>query len=92
MKGPTTVEQLKRELSLIAILAFVAVLFIICFAPVKDTSREILLVLLGTLTGVVKDVYCFYFGSSAGSDRKTELLNQQPAAQPPAAQPDIQEE
>jgi xanthine/uracil permease len=75
-------EQLKRELSLIAILSFVSMLFIVCFAPVKDGAHDLLLVLLGTLVGVVKDVYCFYFGSSSGSQRKTEILNQQPA--PPA--------
>ena len=88
-------EQLKRELSLIAILAFVAMLFIVCFAPVKDSAHDLLLVLLGTLVGVVKDVYCFYFGSSSGSERKTELLNQQPPAPPaeqPAKKPATQEE
>jgi hypothetical protein len=68
-------DQLKRELALTITIAFIALIFIICFAPVRDTGRDILLVLTGTLVGIVKDIYCFYFGSSLGSERKTELLS-----------------
>ena len=37
-------------------------------------TREMVLRMLGTLDGAVMLVLGYYFGSSAGSDRKTEII------------------
>lgn len=38
-------------------------------------NKDLLLLLLGVLTGGAKDVVGYFFGSSAGSARKTEMMN-----------------
>lgn len=69
----------------IVILALlVTVLIAYAFITGKPTTKDVLLAgLLGTIIGYifaeVKTVYSYYFGSSAGSERKTELLAQAPA-------------
>jgi hypothetical protein len=45
----------------------------------KDTTGATLVgVVIGYIFGEVKQVFSYYFGSSAGSDRKTELLAEAP--------------
>ena len=39
-----------------------------------DSSRDVLLVVVGALVGIVKDVYGFEFGSSKDSQRNTQAL------------------
>ncbi|MDA8428172.1 MAG: hypothetical protein M0T70_02850 [Geobacteraceae bacterium] len=70
----------KSVLGLLAIFGFFAVVFILIFSPgVQPTVEKILLILLGALVTLVKDVYGYYFGSSEGSAKKTELLSAAPA-------------
>lgn len=71
--------DIKLTLGLLAVLGFfgseVALLNIPSLSgPIKD----ILLILIGAQVTIVKDVYGYYFGSSEGSARKTEMLTQQP--------------
>jgi hypothetical protein len=40
----------------------------------EGSTRDILLILSGALVAIVKDVYGFEFGSSRGSEVKTEQL------------------
>jgi hypothetical protein len=42
----------------------------------EGPTRDILLILSGALVAIVKDVYGFEFGSSRGSEAKTEQLTQ----------------
>jgi hypothetical protein len=42
----------------------------------EGSTRDILLILSGALVAIVKDVYGFEFGSSRGSELKTEQLTQ----------------
>lgn len=45
----------------------------------KDVTQATLVgVVIGYIFGEVKQVFSYYFGSSAGSDRKTELLAEAP--------------
>jgi len=45
------------------------------FVPPSD-NKDLLLLLLGVLTGGAKDVLGYFFGSSAGSARKTEMMGE----------------
>lgn len=53
-------------------LAFAGVLTALMFVDFgeKDAMRDVLLVLVGTLAAIVKDIYGFEFGSSRGSKDK----------------------
>jgi hypothetical protein len=69
----------KALLGLLVIAGFFAVVFILIYSPgINPTVKDILLILLGCLVTLVKDVYGYYFGSSEGSAKKTELLATSP--------------
>lgn len=68
-------QSIKSWLAAIITIGFLAALFVLFQVPLPETSKDILLVLIGCLTGIVKDVYGYYFGSSEGSARKTELMS-----------------
>ena len=57
---------------------FFGVLVFMLFRSVPSTAHDALLLLLGSLSTAWTAVIAYYFGSSAGSDRKTELLAQAP--------------
>ncbi len=67
--------------TLMAILALAVVLGILLFAialfvtPLPSDSRDIILMIATALVARVGDVYTYYFGSSRGSDLKTDMLN-----------------
>ncbi len=57
-----------------ALIAFGFVLYIIAFRIIPEENREMFIHLLGIIEGaMLVNVYSYYFGSSAGSRRKTEL-------------------
>ena len=60
-------------------LGFFGVLAVIMFCTIPTTSRDVLNIMLGSLGTAWTGVIAYYFGSSSGSDRKTELLAQSPA-------------
>ncbi len=67
------------------VLTFIAVLFSFLFKVVglDQSVRDILMMMLGILTGEVKQVGSYYLGSSAGSAVKDRKLDAQQMNQPP---------
>lgn len=63
-------------LSVLACATFGFCIYMVGFRSLPDTGHDALLILLGAVTVVFKDVYGYWLGSSAGSDRKTELMAQ----------------
>lgn len=55
-------------------LGFFGMLFLLAFHPLPETIKDIMFMLLGALTAAWKDVYGYYFGSSAGSQAKNETI------------------
>lgn len=55
-------------------IGFFGVLAAIMFCTIPGSSRDVLNIMLGSLGTAWTGVIAYYFGSSSGSDRKTELL------------------
>jgi hypothetical protein len=72
--GGNPKDAIKASLATMATLGFLICLLVLFQASIPQASRELLMFLLGVLASTVKDVYGYYFGSSAGSDKKTDLL------------------
>ena len=49
---------------------------------VPASNRDALMVALGVILGLSKDVYAFFFGSSKGSEDKTDLLHNAATGKP----------
>lgn len=59
-----------------AVLTLLACIYMLGFRTLPQTGHDVLMMLLGTVAATYKDVYGYFFGSSAGSDAKTSLLAQ----------------
>jgi predicted CDP-diglyceride synthetase/phosphatidate cytidylyltransferase len=64
----------KTYMALLITVAVISVLLILCYNPVPVTSNDAVMLVLGGLLARMGDIYGYYFGSSEGSQRKTELL------------------
>jgi hypothetical protein len=58
-----------------AIGALILCIFLLFVADVPKGSRDLLLVTLGALVAIVKDVYGFEYGSSKGSERNAQAVS-----------------
>lgn len=57
-----------------AVITLLGCIYLLAFRTIPVSGKDALLMLLGAVTMTYKDVYAYFFGSSSGSDRKTELL------------------
>lgn len=58
-----------------AIGSLILCIFLLFVAKVPPESRDLLLVTLGALVAIVKDVFGFEFGSSKGSERNAQAVS-----------------
>ena len=58
-------EWLPAVLALLAMLGFLGTIYLLHQHELQESSRDIVMVLMGVMAGVVKDVYSYFFGSSA---------------------------
>lgn len=58
---------------------FFAVLGVFAFMPIPQSGQAVLNIMIGALGTSFGGIVGYYFGSSSGSDRKTELLAAAPA-------------
>lgn len=61
---------------------FFGVLLMIMFHAVPDDSRDVMNIMLGALGSAWTAIMAYYFGSSASSNRKTELIAQAQPVKP----------
>ena len=64
-------------LAFVVTLGFFGLLMFMVLHGVQDGSREIINVMVGSLSTAWIGIISYYFGSSRGSDRKTEIMAQQ---------------
>ena len=67
-------KTLKAYLSVLVLVAFIGLIFQLLFIKVPGENNDLVMFLFGCLTAIVKDVYGYYFGSSEGSTRKSEVM------------------
>ena len=59
-------------LAIVATVSFVGTIYMLHQHEVHPSARDIVMVLCGVMAGIVKDVYGYYFGSSA-EEKKPEV-------------------
>lgn len=57
------------------ILFFFACLTFVIFFPMPEGNKDLLMLAFGTLFGIVNLIAGYFFGSSMGSSKKTDLLS-----------------
>jgi len=70
-----TKDKTPRNLAIIAITGFFGILITLIFVTVPPTAKDALLIMLGTLAGMVTSVVQYYFGSSSGSSQKNQMID-----------------
>ena len=77
---PSTVQpkdRTTRNLAYAYTAGYFALLLIVIFRGVNEGAANLINTLIGVLTASQVGIMTYYFGSSAGSARKTDLLTQQ---------------
>lgn len=72
----TLKDKVPAAMAFVVTFGFFGVLYFMLFHTVPNAAHDALLLLLGSLGTAWTAIISYYFGSSAGSDRKTELLAQ----------------
>lgn len=68
----------------IIVLMGTIVMFLLHSEPkFDDKTQGVLMIVLGVMTGCLKDVYSFFFGSSRGEDKKGDVISTIAQAPPP---------
>lgn len=70
-------DSLPIVLALIVSLGFLALLGMMAFHEIPPTSHDLLLIMIGSLASAFAGIIAYYFGSSSGSAKKTEMLGNQ---------------
>lgn len=68
-------DKTPRQIAWVSFVGFFAILFALIYVDVPDAAKDALLIMLGTLGGIVTSITAYYYGSSAGSARKNETID-----------------
>lgn len=67
-------KSFKAYMALLVTVAVIGFLYLITYVPIPLASKDAALLVLGAILMRVADVFGYYFGSSEGSQRKTEIM------------------
>ena len=62
-------------LGVLIVVGFFALLVLLLFKPIPENNSEVLYLAIGSLLSSFSMVVGYFYGSSAGSAQKTELMN-----------------
>jgi hypothetical protein len=90
MKTMKTMDKFRGYIAILITIGMLAMLGTLLGISIPDKSRDVVMFGFGVVAAIVKDVYGWYFGSSEGSNNKTEMMgaridaivDKQPVAQP----------
>lgn len=68
-------DRTPAVLAAVSVTGFFAVLSAMMLMPIPESAQQPVNILLGALTGLLLQVGNYYFGSSAGSASKNEMIN-----------------
>jgi len=71
----STGDNAPKILATVVVIGFFTTLYVIAFVPIPDTAQQPVNILLGALTALLVQVGNYYFGSSAGSAKKNEVIH-----------------
>lgn len=74
-------DRIPAALAILITMGFFGVLAYMLLRTIPPSGHDAMLLMLGSLSTAWTAVVSYYFGSSAGSDRKTELLANAPPVQ-----------
>ena len=58
-------DWLQSSLALLSMIGFLGTIYLLTAYDIKPGARDIVMVLTGVMAGIAKDVYSYFFGSSA---------------------------
>ncbi|MFZ3071899.1 MAG: hypothetical protein WA162_01505 [Thermodesulfobacteriota bacterium] len=61
-------------LATVSFIGFFGILLIMMFVEIPPTAKDPLLIMLGALGAVITGITQYYYGSSSGSNKKSEML------------------
>ncbi len=70
----TVRDSTPKILAFLVTIGFFSLLFFMAFRSVPESSKDILNIMAGTLGGAFIAIISYFYGSSQGSERKTEIL------------------
>lgn len=69
-----TRDKTPMYLTLITMMIFLTMLWFVCYKDIPTAMHDTFMLMLGLVISCVKDVYGFFFGSSAGSMQKNDTI------------------
>lgn len=75
----TLLSQGKRDwfmwfVGFVGLASFCFAIYVVAYLTIPEPNRELFINLLGIIEGAVISIFGYYFGSSRGSDQKTEII------------------
>jgi hypothetical protein len=67
-------DHTNRNLAYFFTTGYFATIAVVLYNGIPDGSKEVVFTLIGMLSSILVSVISYYFGSSSGSEKKTELL------------------
>lgn len=68
-------DKTPRQIAWVSFIGFFSILLVLMFVHIPATAKDALLIMLGTLAGIVTSITAYYYGSSSGSSRKSEIID-----------------
>lgn len=68
-------DKTPRQIAYVSFVGFFGILIVLMFVEVPASAKDALLIMLGTLAGIVTSITAYYYGSSSGSSRKNDTID-----------------